>query len=59
MKSIVLNKIKLFKTMAAIIAFMITLGVITSSSQASPELIQQYEDDYQQELIGNSDLEIM
>ena len=45
--------------MAAIIAFMITLGVITSSSQASPELIQQYEDDYQQELIGNSDLEIM
>ena len=45
--------------MAAIIAFMITLGVITSSSQASTELIQQYEDDYQQELIGNSDLEIM
>ncbi|MCB0561156.1 MAG: hypothetical protein H6573_13755 [Lewinellaceae bacterium] len=45
--------------MAAIIAFMITLGVITSSSQASTELIQQYEQDYQQELIVNSDMEIM
>ena len=58
-ESIVLNKIKLFKTMAAIIAFMISLGVITSSSQATPELIQQYEEGYQQELIINSDMEIM
>ncbi|MCO6492607.1 MAG: hypothetical protein J5I98_29590 [Phaeodactylibacter sp.] len=58
-ESIVLNKIKLFKTMAAIIAFMITLGVITSSSQATPELIQQYEDQYKTEMIGSSDLEIM
>ncbi|MCB0584685.1 MAG: hypothetical protein KDD06_05075 [Phaeodactylibacter sp.] len=45
--------------MAAIIAFMISLGVITSSSQATPELIQQYEEGYQQELIINSDMEIM
>ncbi|MCB0375536.1 MAG: hypothetical protein H6559_28020 [Lewinellaceae bacterium] len=45
--------------MAAIIAFMITLGVITSSSEATPELIQQYEDQYKTEMIGSSDLEIM
>ncbi len=45
--------------MAAIIAFMITLGVITSSDQATPELIQQYEEPYQDYLISNSDMEIM
>ena len=28
--------------MAAIIAFMISLGVITSSDQATPDLIDQY-----------------
>ena len=58
-ESIVLNKIKLFKTMAAIIAFMIALGVITSSSQASPDLIQQYEEKYQEQLISSTDMEIM
>lgn len=45
--------------MAAIIAFLISLGVITSSTQASPELIQQYEEEYQQQMIGTSDMEIM
>lgn len=45
--------------MAAIIAFMIALGVITSSQEATTELIQQYEEPYQESLISNSDMEIM
>lgn len=45
--------------MPAIIAFMITLGVITSSYDATPELIQQYEDQYKEECIINSDMETM
>ena len=32
--------------MAAIIAFMISLGVITSSDQATPDLIDQYTEVY-------------
>ncbi|MCO6478511.1 MAG: hypothetical protein J5I94_17905 [Phaeodactylibacter sp.] len=45
--------------MAAIIAFMIALGVITSSDQATPELIDQYEIQYQESLISSTDMEIM
>lgn len=35
----------MFKTMALIIALLISLGVITSSDQATDQLIQQYECD--------------
>ena len=37
--------------MAAIIAFMIAIGVITTSDQATPELIEQYEQEYQESII--------
>ena len=37
--------------MAAIIAFIIALGIITSAEQATPELIDQYEQQYQESII--------
>ncbi len=44
--------------MAAIIAFMIAIGVITSSDHATPELIEQYEQEYQESIIIE-DMEIV
>ena len=36
---------------AAIIAFMISLGVISSPKEATPKLIDQYEAPYQQSIL--------
>ncbi len=44
--------------MAAIIAFMISLGVITSSAEATPELIDQYKPQYEQTVL-NTDMDAM
>ena len=37
--------------MTAIIAFLIALGIITNAQEATPELIQDYEQEYQQEWV--------
>ncbi len=37
--------------MAAIIAFIVALGIITNASEATPELVQQYEQEYQESII--------
>jgi hypothetical protein len=37
--------------MAAIIAFMISIGVILTAEEATPTLIDQYEDQYHQSII--------
>ena len=37
--------------MAAIIAFIVALGIITDASEATSELVQQYEQEYQESII--------
>ena len=37
------SKFKKFKTMVAVIAFLLSLGIITSPDQATPDLIDQYQ----------------
>ena len=36
------KQIKRFKTMAVLISLLLTLGIISSSDQATPELIEQH-----------------
>ena len=38
---------------------MIALGVITSSNQATPDLIDEYEVKYEESNISSTDMEIM
>lgn len=46
--------------MAPIIAFLISIGVIFSASEATPELMDQYQEEYeQQENVIATDLEGM
>jgi hypothetical protein len=37
--------------MAAVIAFMIAIGVIFSAEEATPEMIDQYEEEYHQSIV--------
>ena len=37
--------------MTAIVAFMISIGVVFSAEEATPEMIDQYEEEYHQSIV--------
>jgi hypothetical protein len=43
--------------MTTIIAFLFAIGVITSTQEATPELIQEYEQEYQESIVVIEDLD--
>ena len=43
--------------MTAIIAFLLAIGIITGTHEATPELIQKYEQEYQESIIVIEDLD--
>ena len=43
--------------MTAIIAFLIALGIIMSPCEATPEIIQEYEQEYQESIVVIEDLD--
>jgi hypothetical protein len=43
--------------MTAIIAFLLAIGIITGAHEATPELIKEYEKEYQESIVVIEDLD--